>query len=435
MSDTAPTTSSTDRRRSRRTPVDRAIRIAIVVLGIALAVTLAAAAGVTDVPSGAMFAFDAVMLLLCVGCLVLVRRRVLRPLGELRDAMEQFSSDAADFTMRLSEAGDDEVGSLRREFNDFVGNSQRVIERMMASSQTLSVASQQVASTSEQTGAVMNEISSALASVAAGADRQVQTVERTQATVVQMVEAARVTAANAEEARETSESARVITRSGMQTSEEAATSMELVRSTVQDTATAVRELGEKSKGIDAIVDTITGIAAQTNMLALNAAIEAARAGEQGRGFAVVADQVRKLAEESGQAAGHIAELVREIQVRTGQAVSAMETGMLNVEEARQTAHRSHDAFEAIRSAVDDIGARVQGIAASAMQLTEGSTEVESAIADVALIAQQSYAATQQVSVSTEQTVASAQQITGAVIQLARIADELGSEALKFGRAA
>ena len=106
--------------------------------------------------------------------------------------------------------------------------------------------------------------------------------------------------------------------------------MTAIEKSVDLVASTISKLNERSQEIVQIVDAISTIAGQTNLLALNAAIEAARAGEQGRGFAVVADEVRKLAEQSQEAAKQIAALITMIKEDTKEAVSAMDTGVQEV---------------------------------------------------------------------------------------------------------
>ncbi|MAN50662.1 MULTISPECIES: methyl-accepting chemotaxis protein [unclassified Marinimicrobium] len=89
--------------------------------------------------------------------------------------------------------------------------------------------------------------------------------------------------------------------------------MQKIAAQMQAATQSIEALGEQSLQINAIVQTIGGIAEQTNLLALNAAIEAARAGEQGRGFAVVADEVRQLAARTSNATEEIVSVVEKNQ--------------------------------------------------------------------------------------------------------------------------
>lgn len=112
------------------------------------------------------------------------------------------------------------------------------------------------------------------------------------------------------------------------------------------------ELDTQSQKVAQLVDSIRGIADQTNLLALNAAIEAARAGEQGRGFAVVADEVRQLASRTSVATEEIIGVVSENKKLTENAVSLIEGSMKEADKALQLSTQAGDVMNEIQ-----IGAR------------------------------------------------------------------------------
>jgi methyl-accepting chemotaxis protein len=103
-----------------------------------------------------------------------------------------------------------------------------------------------------------------------------------------------------------------------------ASGMREISADIDQSSQLIAKLGERSQQITTIVNTIRGIADQTNLLALNAAIEAARAGEQGRGFAVVADEVRQLAARTSGSTTEISSMISMIQAETRQAIDSMD---------------------------------------------------------------------------------------------------------------
>ena len=97
----------------------------------------------------------------------------------------------------------------------------------------------------------------------------------------------------------------------------------LLNDITSSSANDVSELSGQVEGIYGILQTIQGIAEQTNLLALNAAIEAARAGEQGRGFAVVADEVRNLAGKTQQSTEEIQHMIEGLKKSADRSMNAM----------------------------------------------------------------------------------------------------------------
>ena len=296
---------------------------------------------------------------------------------------------------------------------------------------TVAAASEQMAATSGEAGRAVSEIAAAVQEVAGGAERQVRLVDATRAAVQGAARSAQTSADVAGVTAKAAADARAVALEGVDAANAAGAAMTEVASSSAAVGDAIRELTARSERIGGIVATITGISEQTNLLALNAAIEAARAGEQGKGFAVVAEEVRKLAEESQDAAAQISELIREIQDETARVVRVVNDGTQRTQDGVATVERTRTAFQAIGTAVEDMATRVGEIAAAVEEISSDAARAESEVIGVATVAEASSASAEQVSASTQQTSASAQEIAASAQTLAGTAEQLNALVRRF----
>jgi len=131
---------------------------------------------------------------------------------------------------------------------------------------------------------------------------------------------------------------------------------------ISSASDGIEALGKQSLLISSIVQTIGGIAQQTNLLALNAAIEAARAGEQGRGFAVVADEVRQLAGRTSSATEEIVAVVQKNQILVDEAVANMGSSRSQAEQGLVLAQQAGSVILEIQTGAREVLGAVERFA-------------------------------------------------------------------------
>ncbi|MBA2396241.1 MAG: HAMP domain-containing protein [Ktedonobacteraceae bacterium] len=255
-------------------------------------------------------------------------------------------------------------------------------------------------------------------------DRMTQLVERGDIQIKQIsgaaVEVERVAMSSqqvAERAQRLYDVARIARQDaqiGRESVQQAIEGMGRINDNVQETASKVQTLGDRSREINEIVDVISSIAHQTNRLALDAAIQAAMAGENGKGFGAVAADIRRLAERAKDQTNKITSIVRGVRSDIGALAVSMQDTERETAAGTTLTHEAGVALESIFAAVEHQAHEIETINQAAVQQLHASRSVVQIMHEISESTQQSSLNTRDASQNMERLTRLVEQLRASV---------------------
>ncbi len=338
------------------------------------------------------------------------------------------------FTLRIPEnhlADKTEFGDVSRGIDTLRTNISSLLKHIMGSAEQVASASEELTASAEQSAQASNQVANSVTMVADSSEKQLALAENTNQLTQNIANSIEQVSQNADKVYEAAKKMADTAEAGEKAVNKAINQMKTIEEKTDNTARVIGELEEESKEIGQIVDAISSIAAQTNLLALNAAIEAARAGEAGKGFAVVAEEVRKLAEQSQDAAKKITGLIATVQDRTNNAVTFMNDGREEVHVGTDVVTSTGQSFTQILDMVLDITKQMKDISSSVQAVTQSTQGAVETIQKMDAESKKSSEETQTISAATQEQSASIEEIATASQNLSKMAEDLRFSVQQF----
>jgi methyl-accepting chemotaxis protein len=298
--------------------------------------------------------------------------RMVRPLIDATEIMQELSEGEGDLTIRLDVKTHDEIGRLSTNFNNFIEKLKHIVSRVKDSSDEINNGTREISAGSEDLSTRTSE--------------QAASITETSTTLEGFTSIVKVNTDNSEEVRSRLENFNA--------------DMETKKDLMVNVTSTMKEIEDSSKKIDNIINVINDISFQTNLLALNAAVEAARAGEAGRGFAVVAAEVRNLAQKTAESSKTIQDIVT-------QNVDSTKKGMLLVNETSEF-------FAAIMDIMNELVGKIKEISEGSKEQSTGVEQINQAILQLENVINQNAALVEELSATSKSMSANTHQLNDLV---------------------
>ena len=337
-----------------------------------------------------------------------------------------------DMTINLDYDTPDEFGKIAHSYNDTLGKIRTITAKIQDIANELTDSAETMSTGVNESAQVVTSIADSINGIAELSVSQNKNVDSASSALNSIISGVNDVAELAKQTASHASQVGTTVNQGIEGINVISQHMDRVEAMVSTSADQVDTLGHRSEEIGQIVETIVNISGQTNLLALNAAIEAARAGEHGRGFAVVAEEIRKLAEDSQEAAQHIAELIGSIQAETKKAVDAMHHGNKGVRQGSEVVKEAMEEFSQVTDMVDSMVDQMARVARHIENVSVQSNHVIEAATCVSQDSDKIAGETQQVSAASEEQSATMQELANENTKLADMAQRL-QEQLKVFR--
>ena len=314
------------------------------------------------------------MLSISFFALILINRRIINPVQQAQQYLEQLSKGQLNFSVKHL-AGNDELARMYLAIEQLQSNLNRGTDAINGSINIL--------------GEKANNLHTIATTIEKGTEQQYVRTDQMATAITEMSAASSEVARHAKEAAQVANEVEQAAQTGVSTMNKAISTLNATSEQISSTADVVRSLEEDTENVGTVLDVIRSIADQTNLLALNAAIEAARAGEHGRGFAVVADEVRTLAQRTQESTAEIQTIIENLQSGAKNAVTAIETGQNRTQESVIQVTQAGETIEDISASIKQILGTNEQIAQAAQEQSHVAGDISQNVNGITSIAEDS----------------------------------------------